>query len=81
MEFFYLFANPAGTANLSVRDRELSDDVWLVQLRRRKMVVHSFAETLYLSVRDGKLSNAVWLVEFRLRKFAVHTFWGWSRQG
>ena len=39
---FYLLANPAETAYLSFRDRELSNDVQLVQLRRRKVVVHTF---------------------------------------
>ena len=40
--FFYLWANHAETAYLSFRDWELSNDVWLVQLRRRKVVVHTF---------------------------------------
>ena len=39
---FYLLANPGGTAYWSFRDRELSSNVWLVQVRRRKVVVHTF---------------------------------------
>ena len=39
---FYLLAHPAETAYLSFRDRELSNDVRLVQLQRRKVVVHTF---------------------------------------
>ena len=35
-------ANPAATAYLSFRDRELSNDVQLVQVRWRKVVVHTF---------------------------------------
>ena len=35
-------ANPAKTAYLSFRDRELSHDRRLVKFRRRKMVVHKF---------------------------------------
>ena len=35
-------ANPAETAYLSFRDRELSNDVPLVEFRRRKVVVHTF---------------------------------------
>ena len=34
--------NPAETAYLSFRDRELSNDVPLVEFRRRKVVVHTF---------------------------------------
>ena len=33
--FFYLLAHPAETAYLSFRDRELSNDIRLVQFRRR----------------------------------------------
>ena len=39
---FYLLANPAETAYLSFRNRELSNDVRLVEFRRRKVVVHTF---------------------------------------
>ena len=39
---FRLLANPAETAYLSFRDRELSNDVPLVEFRRRKVVVHTF---------------------------------------
>ena len=35
-------ANPAETAYLSFRDRELSNDEPLVEFRRRKVVVHTF---------------------------------------
>ena len=35
-------ANPAETAYLSVRDRELSNAVQLVEFRRRKVAVHTF---------------------------------------
>ena len=40
--FLYLLAHPAETAFLSFRGRELSNDVWLVQVRPRKVVVHIF---------------------------------------
>ena len=39
---FYLLANPAETAYFSFRDRELSNDVRFDELRRRKVVVHTF---------------------------------------
>ena len=40
--FFYLLANHAETAYLSFRDRELSNDVPLVEFWPRKVVVHTF---------------------------------------
>ena len=40
--FVYLLANPAETAYLSFQDRELSNDIRLVQVWRRKVVVHTF---------------------------------------
>ena len=39
---FYLLANPTETAYLSFRDRELSNDVLLVQVRPRKVSIHTF---------------------------------------
>ena len=39
---FYLLANPAETAYFSFLDQELSNDVCLVQVRRRKVAVHTF---------------------------------------
>ena len=39
---FYLFANPAEMAYLSVRDGKLSNAVRLVEFRRRKVAVHTF---------------------------------------
>ena len=39
---FYLLANPAETAYLSVRDQELSNAIWLVELWRRKVEIHTF---------------------------------------
>ena len=39
---FYLLANYAETAYLSFRDRKLLNDVWLVQVRPRKVAVHTF---------------------------------------
>ena len=39
---FYLFANHAETAYLSVRDGELSNAVRFVEFRRRKVAVHTF---------------------------------------
>ena len=39
---FYLLANPAETAYLGFRDRELSNNVLLVQVRPRKVAVHTF---------------------------------------
>ena len=38
---FYLLAQPAETAYLSFRDQELSNEIPLVQLRRRKVIVHT----------------------------------------
>ena len=40
--FVYCLANPAETAYLSVRDRELCNAVRLVEFRRRKVAVHTF---------------------------------------
>ena len=39
---FYLLANPAQTTYLSVQDRELSNTIPLVEIRRRKIAVHTF---------------------------------------
>ena len=39
---FYLLANPAGTAYLSVRDAQLSNAVRLVEFRQGKVAVHTF---------------------------------------
>ena len=39
---FYLLGRPPETAYLSFRDRELSNDVRLVQLRQTKVVLHTF---------------------------------------
>ena len=39
---FYLLANPAETAYLSVRDQELSNALWLVEFRQRKVAIHTF---------------------------------------
>ena len=39
---FYLLANPAETAYLSVRYQELSNKVRLVEFRPRKVAVHTF---------------------------------------
>ena len=40
--FVYLTAYPAETAYLSFRDQELSNDVQLVQMQPRKVVIHTF---------------------------------------
>ena len=40
--FFYLLANPAETAYLSVRDGKLSNAVRLVEFRKGKVAVHTF---------------------------------------
>ena len=40
--FFYLLGTPAETAYLSVRDGKLSNAVWLVEFRRRKVAVLTF---------------------------------------
>ena len=40
--FVYLLTHPTETAYLRFQDRELSNDVWLVEVRRRKLLVHSF---------------------------------------
>ena len=39
---FYLLANHAETAYLSFRDRELSNNKWLIQVQPRKFAVHTF---------------------------------------
>ena len=43
---FYLLANPAETAYLSVRDGSLSNAARLVEIRRRKVAVHTFLEVV-----------------------------------
>ena len=40
--FFYLLANPAESAYLSVQDGKLLNAVLLVEFRRRKVAVHTF---------------------------------------
>ena len=40
--FFHLLGNPAETPYLSVRDGKLSNAVWLVEVRPRKVAVHTF---------------------------------------
>ena len=42
LSFFHLLANPAETAYLNFWDRELSNDVWLVEFWWREVVVHTF---------------------------------------
>ena len=42
LQFFYLFTNPAETTYLGFRGGELSNAVWLVQFRLRKVAVHTF---------------------------------------
>ena len=49
-------AQHAKTAYLNVRDRELSNARWLVEFRRRKVVVHTLVTTL--------LAQRRFLVEF-----------------
>ena len=39
---FYLLAHPAETAYLSFQNQELSNDILLVQVRPRKVAVHTF---------------------------------------
>ena len=43
---FYLLANPAETAYLSIRDLQLSNAVWLVEFRHRKVAVHTLFEVV-----------------------------------
>ena len=82
-------ANPAETAYLSFQDREFSNDVWLVELRRRKVVVHTF-----LSVVPGHCLRAGFMesrnffvlhpirVKFHIRTRLIKSFpttnWLWS---
>ena len=40
--FFYLLANPAETAYLSIRDGKLSNAVRLEEFQRRKVAVNTF---------------------------------------
>ena len=56
---FYLLANHAETAYLSFRDRELSNNVWLVQVRPRKVAVH----TLVFGVCPGEADKTVLVQE------------------
>ena len=38
---FYLLAHPAETAYLAVQHHELSNAVWLIEIRRRKVAIHT----------------------------------------
>ena len=78
---FYLLANHAETAHLSFRDWELSNDVWLVQLRRRKVVVYSFLWVVTgHCLRAGIIESHnffVWgpiLVKFHIRTRLIESF-------
>ena len=73
--FFRLLANPAETAYLSFRDRELSNDVPLVEFRRRKVVVHTFLwVVLGHCLRAGFMESRNFFVLRRIRvKFHIRT--------
>ena len=68
-------ANPAETAYLSFRDRELSNDVWLVEFRQRKVVVHYFLWVVPgHCLRAGFLGSCNFFVLRRIRvKFHIQT--------
>ena len=72
---FYFLTNPAETAYLSFRNRELSNDEGLVQLQRRKPVVHTFLWVVTgHCLRPGVIESHNFFVLRRIRvKFHVRT--------
>ena len=78
---FYLLSHPAETACLSFRDRELSNDVRLVEFRRRKVVVHSFLWVVpghclragFMESRNFFVLRCI-LVKFRFRTQLIESF-------
>ena len=66
---FYLLANPAETAYLSIRDGELSNAVRLVEFRQRKVVVHTILGVGQIwtacdaRLRNNSSSHPFWLVQ------------------
>ena len=79
--FFYLLAHPAETAYLSFRDRELSNDVQLVEVRRRKVVVHTFLLVVpghclragFMESRNFFVLRPI-LVKFHIRTRLIESF-------
>ena len=82
---FYLLANPAATAYLSVRDRKLSNAVWFVEFGRRKVAVHAFlgvvpsraAQTAFVPELSKAITFFVLgpiLVKFHIRTRLIESF-------
>ena len=81
-------ANPAETAYLSFRDRELSNDIPLVEFRRRKVVVHTFLWVVpghclragFMESRNFFVLRPI-LVKFHIRTRLIEsfptTYWLW----
>ena len=63
---FYLLAHPAETAYLSFRDRELFNVVLLVQVRPRKVPVHTFFRVGPGEADVQELSEAVTFLPYIL---------------
>ena len=88
LSFFHLLANPAETAYLSFRDRELSNDVRFVEFRRRKVVVHTFLWVVpghclragYMESRNFFVLHPI-RVKFHIRTWLIEsfptTYWLW----
>ena len=88
LSFFHLLANPAETAYLNFWDRELSNDVWLVEFWWREVVVHTFLWVVTgHCLRAGIIESHNFfvlrriLVKFHIRtrliqSFAM-TYWSW----
>ena len=82
------FAHPAETAYLSFRDRELSNDIPLVEFRRRKVVVHTFLWVVpghclragFMESRNFFVLCCIW-VKFYIRTRLIEsfptTYWLW----
>ena len=80
--------HPAETAYLSFRDRELSNDVWLVEFRQRKVVVHTFLRVApghclhagFMESRNFFVLRPIW-VKFHIRTRLIEsfptTYWLW----
>ena len=67
-------ANPAETAYISFRDRELSNEVWLVEFRRRKVVVHTLWVVPGHCLRAGFMESRNFCVlRLILVKFHIRT--------
>ena len=86
--FLNLLANPAETAYLSIQHQVLSNAVWLVEFRRRKVVVHTFLWVVpghclcvgFLESRNFFVLRSI-RVKFHIRTRLIQsfltTYWLW----